>query len=178
MLTNLSLENIKSFNKEATLKIAPITLIYGPNSSGKSSLWKFFLALKNSLEPHQQNNFLNLARSDFASIKTLSFDRSKKSTFTLNFAARQDIENPTVFAFNFENPRPVEEINDLNSLKKMVEEKMEKERTSQDFSKEDMSDLIRGIEGLIKQQKNQETIINERLQKQIKKLIIEKNGQS
>ena len=60
----------------------------------------------------------------------------------------------------------------------MVEEKMEKERTSQDFSKEDMSDLIRGIEGLIKQQKNQETIINERLQKQIKKLIIEKNGQS
>ena len=169
MLTNLSLENIKSFNKEATLKIAPITLIYGPNSSGKSSLWKFFLALKNSLEPHQQNNFLNLARSDFATIKTLSFDRSKKSTFTLNFAARQDIENPTVFAFNFENPRPVEEINDLNSLKKMVEEKMEKERTSQDFSKEDMSDLIRGIEGLIKQQKNQETIINERLQKQIKK---------
>ena len=72
----------------------------------------------------------------------------------------------------------MEEINDLNSLKKMVEEKMEKERTSQDFSKEDMSDLIRGIEGLIKQQKNQETIINERLQKQIKKLIIEKNGQS
>ena len=167
MLTNLSLQNIKSFNKEATLKIAPITLIYGPNSSGKSSLWKFFLALKNSLEPHQQNNFLNLARSDFASIKTLSFDRSKKSTFTLNFAARQDIENPTVFAFNFENPRPMEEINDLNSLKKMLEEKMEKKQKSQDFSKEDMSDLVRGIEDLIKQQNNQKTTIREKLQKQI-----------
>ena len=167
MLTNLSLENIKSFNKEATLKIAPITLIYGPNSSGKSSLWKFFLALKNSLEPHQQNNFLNLARSDFATIKTLSFDRSKKSTFTLNFSARQDIENPTVFSFNFENPRPMEEISDLNSLKKMLEEKMEKKQKSQNFSKEDMSDLVKGIEDLIKQQNNQETITRERLEKQI-----------
>jgi AAA15 family ATPase/GTPase len=58
MLSNLSLQNIKSFNKEATLKIAPITLIYGPNSSGKSSLWKFFLALKNSLEP--KNNGLTM----------------------------------------------------------------------------------------------------------------------
>ena len=40
MLSNLSLKNIKSFNEDATLKIAPITLIYGPNSAGKSSLWK------------------------------------------------------------------------------------------------------------------------------------------
>jgi predicted ATPase len=167
MLTNLSLENIKSFNKEATLKIAPITLIYGPNSSGKSSLWKFFLALKNSLEPHQQNNFLNLARSDFATIKTLSFDRSKKSTFTLNFSARQDIENPTVFSFNFENPRPMDEISDLNSLKKMLEEKMEKKQKSENFSKEDMSDLVKGIEDLIIQQNNQDTIIRERLEKAI-----------
>ena len=126
MLTNLSLQNIKSFNKEATLKIAPITLIYGPNSTGKSSLWKFFLALRSNLTQSSQTNFLNLVNSDFANIKTLSFDRSKKSTFTLNFSNKQDRENSTVFAFNFENPSPKKEISDLKSLKKMLEEKIEK----------------------------------------------------
>ena len=44
MLNNLSIKNIKSFNEEATLNLAPITLIYGPNSSGKSTLWKFLIA--------------------------------------------------------------------------------------------------------------------------------------
>ena len=49
MLTNISIKNIKSYNVEASLKIAPLTLIYGPNSAGKSTLWKFFLALNKVL---------------------------------------------------------------------------------------------------------------------------------
>ena len=48
MLTNISIKNIKSYNVEASLKIAPLTLIYGPNRAGKSTLWNFFLALKQS----------------------------------------------------------------------------------------------------------------------------------
>ena len=60
MLTNLSLENIKSFNKEANLKIAPITLIYGANGSGKSTLWKFLTTLKSSLGAYRGKNFIKL----------------------------------------------------------------------------------------------------------------------
>ena len=63
MLTNLSLQNIKSFNKEATLKIAPITLIYGANSSGKSTLWKFLTTLKHSLARSNGYDFINFDRS-------------------------------------------------------------------------------------------------------------------
>jgi predicted ATPase len=126
MLTNLSLKNIKSFNEDATLQIAPITLIYGPNSSGKSSLWKFFLALKESSQRFSQNQFFNIARSDFANIKTLSFDRSKKSIFTINFAKSKK-EDSTVFAFNFENPPPQTEANyetlDIKGLEKLKEKK-------------------------------------------------------
>ena len=105
MLSNLSLKNIKSFNEDATLKIAPITLIYGPNSAGKSSLWKFFLALRDSVKTISHNNFINLASSDFANIKTLSFDRSKESTFTFNFSTNSQKDKSTIFSFNL---RPIE----------------------------------------------------------------------
>lgn len=88
MLTNLSLQNIKSFNREATLKIAPITLIYGANSSGKSTLWKFLTILKNSLGGYHGKNFINLSRSyGFANNKTLSFDPNLDSNFGFKFSS-------------------------------------------------------------------------------------------
>ena len=42
MYKELTIENIKTFEKEQKLKIAPITLIYGENSSGKTTLLKIF----------------------------------------------------------------------------------------------------------------------------------------
>ena len=63
MVENISIENIKSYNTEATFKIAPLTLIYGPNSSGKSTLWKFLLALRESTRDYTSSRkFLNLLR--------------------------------------------------------------------------------------------------------------------
>ncbi|MBD1153037.1 AAA family ATPase [Pelagibacterales bacterium SAG-MED24] len=86
MLTKLSLKNIKSFKNEANLKIAPITLIYGANSSGKSSLWKFLTTLKNSLYRGSGLNFINFDRSyDFANSKTISFDPNRSSHFDFQF---------------------------------------------------------------------------------------------
>ena len=104
MLTNLSLKNIKSFNEDSTLQIAPITLIYGPNSAGKSSLWKFFLSMRESARYSSRSNFLDLTRSDFANLKTLSFDRTKISSFTFNFSSNSNKDKSTVFSFNFINP--------------------------------------------------------------------------
>ena len=104
MLTNLSLKNIKSFNEDSTLQIAPITLIYGPNSAGKSSLWKFFLSMRESARYSSRSNFLDLTRSDFANLKTLSFDRAKISSFTFNFSSNSNKDKSTVFSFNFINP--------------------------------------------------------------------------
>jgi len=42
MYKELTIENIKTFEKEQKLKIAPMTLIYGENSSGKTTLLKTF----------------------------------------------------------------------------------------------------------------------------------------
>ncbi|WP_180085224.1 AAA family ATPase [Acinetobacter sp. YH12145] len=49
MITNYSIENFKIFSDKTDLKFAPITLIYGPNSSGKSSIIQSLLVLKESL---------------------------------------------------------------------------------------------------------------------------------
>ena len=38
MLNSFSLKNFKAFKDSDRLEIKPITLLYGPNSSGKSSL--------------------------------------------------------------------------------------------------------------------------------------------
>lgn len=49
MIKSFSIENFKVFSTKVDLKFAPITLIYGPNSSGKSSIIQSILVLKESL---------------------------------------------------------------------------------------------------------------------------------
>ncbi len=49
MLTQLSISNFKAFSKKHDLNLSPITLIYGPNSSGKSSIIQSLMLLKQSL---------------------------------------------------------------------------------------------------------------------------------
>lgn len=50
LITKLWLENFKSFGPAVELELAPITLIYGPNASGKSSVIQSLLLQKQSLE--------------------------------------------------------------------------------------------------------------------------------
>ncbi|EEY6239563.1 TPA: DUF3696 domain-containing protein [Escherichia coli] len=55
MLSNIKLNNFKSFSSETEIPLAPITLIYGPNSSGKSSIIQSLLALKQTLIGNNKN---------------------------------------------------------------------------------------------------------------------------
>lgn len=49
MITSLSIENFKSFSKSQKLNLSPITLIYGPNSSGKSTIIQSLMMLKQTV---------------------------------------------------------------------------------------------------------------------------------
>jgi predicted ATPase len=51
MLSELRLKNFKSVAKLQTIPLRPITLVYGQNSSGKSSLIQSLLLMKQSLDP-------------------------------------------------------------------------------------------------------------------------------
>ena len=50
MIDSLRLENLKSFGKPVEVELAPLTLIYGANSAGKSSLIQSLLLLKQSVD--------------------------------------------------------------------------------------------------------------------------------
>ncbi|WP_342608792.1 AAA family ATPase [Vibrio tritonius] len=50
MFKKIKIENFKSFGSEQTINLAPLTLLYGPNSSGKSSIIQSILLIKQSLE--------------------------------------------------------------------------------------------------------------------------------
>ncbi|MBQ84825.1 MAG: hypothetical protein CMQ16_00230, partial [Gammaproteobacteria bacterium] len=48
MLSELTLSHFKSYGDQQTANLSPITLIFGQNSSGKSSLIQSLLLLKQS----------------------------------------------------------------------------------------------------------------------------------
>jgi hypothetical protein len=50
MIKQLRISNFKVFGQRQTLDMAPITLIYGPNSGGKSTLIQSLLLMKQSIE--------------------------------------------------------------------------------------------------------------------------------
>ena len=50
MLHTLELENFKAFGQRARIPFAPITLIFGENSAGKSTILHALYLLKQTLE--------------------------------------------------------------------------------------------------------------------------------
>ncbi|MBW2345809.1 MAG: DUF3696 domain-containing protein [Deltaproteobacteria bacterium] len=60
MLTTLSLKNFKSWEVIQDMHLAPITGLFGTNSSGKTSLIQFFLMLKQTVDSPDRAQVLNL----------------------------------------------------------------------------------------------------------------------
>ncbi len=50
MLKNLRIQNFKCWKNTGTIRMAPITLFFGANSSGKSSIGQFLMMLKQTVE--------------------------------------------------------------------------------------------------------------------------------
>lgn len=60
MLTHLHIKNFKAWQDTTDIKLAPLTVIFGPNSSGKSSLGHFLLALKQTALSSDRKSSLRL----------------------------------------------------------------------------------------------------------------------
>lgn len=72
MLKKIKIENFKSFGEEQEISLAPLTLLYGPNSSGKSSIIQSILLIKQSMEHRSQHAAPKFSGSlvDLGSFKT------------------------------------------------------------------------------------------------------------
>ena len=64
MYKELTIENIKTFEKEQNLKLKPITLLYGENSSGKTTLLKTFDIVHNIFAEYQVKRSKNISEKE------------------------------------------------------------------------------------------------------------------
>lgn len=60
MLTQFRFENFKSWRDTGEIRMAPLTGVFGTNSSGKTAILQFLLMLKQTLESTDRTLFLNL----------------------------------------------------------------------------------------------------------------------
>lgn len=94
-ITNLTVENFKAFGDRNEVPMAPITLIYGPNSGGKSSLIQALMLLKQSVEGHG-DRFSGLIPSgryvDLGTFRSLTHGHDRRRTVKFEIGYKGDIE--------------------------------------------------------------------------------------
>ncbi|NER22903.1 MAG: AAA family ATPase [Symploca sp. SIO1C2] len=90
MLQEYQLTNFKAFAGPETIPIKPITLIYGPNSSGKSSILQSLLLLKQTLQEAESTETLLLPQGTFTNLGSYR-----------EFIHRHDISQPFSFKVLF-----------------------------------------------------------------------------
>ncbi|MCX6049686.1 MAG: DUF3696 domain-containing protein [Chloroflexi bacterium] len=66
MLTQLRIQNFKSWRDTGQMRFAPLTGFFGPNSSGKTSILQFLLMLKQTVESNQRSQVLELGNNPAA----------------------------------------------------------------------------------------------------------------
>lgn len=71
MLTHLKLDNFKIWRSTGAMRLAPITLLLGTNSAGKSSLIQSLLLIRQTVKGDDPNLDLNLGKPDAGDSVTL-----------------------------------------------------------------------------------------------------------
>jgi predicted ATPase len=95
MLRELHLQNFKGWHDTGLVQLAPLTLLFGSNSSGKSSIEQFFLMLKQTVDSHDRKSVLN-AGDDMSPINLGSFDE---------FIFHRNPQNKLEFRFQWDLPQ-------------------------------------------------------------------------
>ena len=100
MFTEIGIENFKAFGKMQRMPLKPITLLYGPNSSGKSSLIQSLLLFKQTLEESTNDEIPLLSRGSLVDLGDYSEfihkhddKREFKMSFSFNFVWEPDVIN-------------------------------------------------------------------------------------
>ena len=87
MFNNLTIKNFRSFALEQNIPIKPITLIYGANSSGKSSILKTLLLMKQTLEnPSNETSLITKGQyADVGNFKDFINNQDVNKKYSIKF---------------------------------------------------------------------------------------------
>lgn len=96
MLKKVKIENFKSFGEQQEIEFAPLTLLYGPNSSGKSSIIQSLLLIKQSMDNRNQHAAPTFSGNllDLGSFKTTvhKHDAERDISFEVQYTSSLDIK--------------------------------------------------------------------------------------
>jgi len=93
MLREYRLTNFKAFGETVTIPIRPLTLIFGANSSGKSSIFQSLLLLKQTLEEAKNPETALLPKGSFVDLGTYrDFVHRHETKRDFEFGVRFDLE--------------------------------------------------------------------------------------
>ena len=94
MLSEIKLSNFRMFDDEVTVRFRPITVLIGRNSSGKSSIIKFVLMLKQStLSESSQFPVVDGSSVKMGTFKELKNKKTKKATLRFELSFRAPFSN-------------------------------------------------------------------------------------
>ena len=102
MLTALRIENFKAWRETGEIRLAPLTVVFGRNSAGKSSLTQFLMMLKQTIESPDRRRVLHLGDRntpvDLGTPRDLLFDggHERVLSFALSYSlpSRLTIRDP------------------------------------------------------------------------------------
>ncbi|MGH7889441.1 MAG: AAA family ATPase, partial [Thermodesulfobacteriota bacterium] len=97
MLTELGLENFKAFQQKQRIPLRPITLLFGANSSGKTSILQTLLLLKQTLEEAESSETVLLPKGktiDLGSYKELIYAHDTQRSLNLSFTFMGESTGP------------------------------------------------------------------------------------
>jgi predicted ATPase len=98
VLRSLRIRNFKAWNDTGDVKLAPLTILFGPNSSGKSSINHLLMLLKQTSRSPDRNSVLDLGDATssvhLGSFKDLIFhhDLANSLSFKLEWALDPGLE--------------------------------------------------------------------------------------
>lgn len=98
MLTQLSLHNFKSWQKIEKMRLAPVTGLFGANSSGKTSILQMLLMLKQTIESSDRAQALEFgdekSLTNLGSFRDVVYQHEKPGT--IDFALNWNLSKPLV----------------------------------------------------------------------------------
>lgn len=95
MLKKLRIQNFKGWKDTGTINLAPMTLFFGANSSGKSSIGQFLMMLKQTVDSQDRNVVFYQGSKDSA-VQMGSFQE---------MVFKHNLENKIAFSYQWELPK-------------------------------------------------------------------------
>ena len=90
MLKTLEIRNFRAWKETGAIRLAPLTVLFGTNSAGKTSLTQFLLMLKQTIESPDRGRVLHPgdrnSRVDLGRIRDLLFDHDLERTLSFELS--------------------------------------------------------------------------------------------